>query len=127
MNNNAQAEPAQRRQVVSLANLTGAELRQLADLADSRPARLQARADERLRRHLVRLAALMPVEVGRQVLDELARFAPSVVLAAHFDDCLEARDRRQALPPDERGEGYFAADAVADDGDEDTVALAVAA
>lgn len=123
----SQLATAGRWQTVRIADLTGKELRQLADLADQRPARRRERADERLRRQLVRLCALMDTDDREAVLTELRTAHPVLVLADHFDFFLAARDRRMALPLEERGGTYLPCDVLADDDEHTAVDITVAA
>lgn len=116
MNGNTESTAPQAR-VVRLSDLTGDDLRHLAALRDSAPARRQERADERLRRQLVRLSALMGDSDRETVTVELAAAHPASVLAEHFDLFLDAWDRRQGLPLSGRGELYLPGDVLPDDGD----------
>jgi len=113
--------------IVRLSDLTGEDLRHLAGLRDSAPARRQERADHALRRQLARLSALMPDADREAVTTELAAAHPALVLEQHFDAFMAARDLRDLLPWDERGELYLPQDVLPSDDEADSVAIEMVA
>ena len=88
---------------VDLDELTAEDLRHLAGIKDGEPARLQSVRDEYLRRHLLRLTALMPPADRQAVLALPCNLNPGIVLAQHFRAFLSAQATRARLPLEEKG------------------------
>lgn len=95
---------------VDLDTLTAEDFRHLATLKDGEPARLQSACDECLRRHLLRLTALMPPADRQAVLALLRSVNPSIVLDQHFRAFLSAHATRAQLPQGEKGWLYRPSD-----------------